>query len=71
MISKSLRRLMDAKGLTVEQLVARIQTGGGDTSYPTICGYLAGRRSPTLNSARALADALGCTTDDLCDDDAA
>ena len=67
MVSKTLKRKMAELGLTAEQLAARIQTAGGDTTYGTVQGWISGRRTPSLGSARFLAAALGCTTDELYD----
>lgn len=50
------------KGLTQEQLGQMV-----GVSYRTIYQYESGRREPSLNILRALANALKCTIDEIVD----
>ena len=64
----TIRKLMDAQGVTPEQLAGRLQDAGAAISYSSVAAYYYGRRRPDLPRAKALAEALGVTLDELAAD---
>jgi transcriptional regulator with XRE-family HTH domain len=64
---KTLLERMARQGLTPESLAARMQGQGYSVSAWSVNAYVSGRRIPPIRAARALANALDCTVDDIAD----
>lgn len=58
--AKNLRRTRMEKGMTMAQLAEKAGVAASG-----VCRWETGKWSPTLHSALCLAEALGCTIDDL------
>lgn len=56
-----LRKWRKARGLTAQQLANHIEVG----SVTTIYRWESGEMAPSVHQVRKIADALGCTIDDL------
>jgi len=67
-ISDNLPRLMKAKGMTPEALAVALQSRGVTITANTVHTWMRGDRTPQFHTAKELADALGCTMDDLVKD---
>lgn len=59
-IGDNIRWRREAKGMTQQELGNRC-----GVSDAMVCFYERGQRMPSLPTAAALADALGCTVDEL------
>lgn len=67
-IKDKLRALMAAQELNPERLAARLQEAGHQVSYAAVVCWYYGRRTPDLVRAKALAEVLGVTLDELVSD---
>ena len=67
-ISDNLPRLMNAQGMTPEALAVALQSRGVTITANTVHTWMRGQRVPQLHTAKELAEALGCTMDDLVQD---
>jgi len=59
----AVRRAMARKGVTVSGLARKI-----GSHRPDVSAWVNGRHTPTLRNAVRLAEALGCSLDDLTED---
>lgn len=59
-IGENIRWRREAKGMTQQELANRC-----GVTDAMVCYYERGQRMPSLPTAAALADALGCTVDEL------
>ena len=64
-VAQNLQILLDERGWTPERLAVASQDVGDPIEVAAIKQWLDGKRSPTGQSAVALANALGCTTDEI------
>jgi transcriptional regulator with XRE-family HTH domain len=64
-IGKNIRRCRKAKGLTQEQLSAKLQVRGCDLSRGTLAKIEAGIRHISIEELKNIKDVLGVVYDDL------
>lgn len=64
-MKEKLRELMAAQNLNPEGLAVRLQQAGHKISYSSVTCWYYGRRTPDLPRAKALAEVLGVSLDEL------
>lgn len=65
-LGENIKTRRKGKGLSQEELAGRVLV-----STPMICQIERGTRNPSLQLGKAIADALGCTMDELLSEDSA
>ena len=65
-IHETLPALLEQRNWKAVHLVAALSDAGYDVSITSVQNWLDGRFTPRVDIARAIADALGISLDDLC-----
>lgn len=65
MVKENLRRYMAEAGLSPESLAAKLQAAQHPASCATVIAWMNGYRTPNLGNAKALANVLNITVDEL------
>lgn len=71
MIHRNLQIRMSAANIAHADILNEMHRRGYDVAACTVSAWISGHRTPRLEHARALADILGCTLDELTEDVAA